>query len=542
VNDAVKCDRAACTATIPSTRTHLRIVVIDLVAEGDRPSLFGRVMNANQASVMPQVIAVWCEELGHNVRYEVFTGTEDLLGAIVPGVDVVFVSAFTYAALTAYSLSARARKVGAVTVLGGPHARCYPEDASQYFDYVLGLTDKPLIQQVLSDRAQARAGGLMLSAVRQPTVLPTLQQRWKFVEATLRKAIGLKIVPMIGSMGCPYTCSFCIDANIEYQPLPFEQVENDLKFAASRMPNPVIGWHDPNFGIRFDDYMSTIERASAARPMRHVAETSLSLLSAPRLARMRAANFVGILPGIESWYEFGNKSKSKAVRGSDRLVQIADHVNLILRHIPFVQTNFVLGLDTDAGEEPFALSRKFIDLVPGAYPAYSLFTAYGRAAPQNLLLQRTGRVLPFPFPFLESTRAMNVRPLHYSWPEFYRQSLALIAYAWSGLRVWRRLRANRGLTTRALNFIRATTTHRMDYHGHVLKLLETDRQFRGYLEGDHQVLPDFYVSQIPKRLGRLQEWLPPGAIHHDSLAYQKSEANRHPECSAPSAGVVLTQM
>lgn len=529
--EAAKSDHAVRMATIPSRRTRLRIVVIDLVAEGGRPSLFGRVMNANQASVMPQVIAVWCEELGHDVRYEVFTGTEDLLGAIVAGVDVVFVSAYTYAALTAYSLSARARKVGAVTVLGGPHARCYPEDASRYFDYVVGLTDKPLLQQVLSDRAQARAGGLMLSAGRQPTCLPTLQQRWKFVEATLRKAPGLKIVPVIGSMGCPYTCSFCIDANIEYQPLPFEQVENDLKFAASRMSNPVIGWHDPNFGIRFDDYMNALERASAVRPMRHVAEMSLSLMSAPHLARMQAANFVGILPGIESWYEFGNKSKSKAVRGLERLAQIADHVNLILRHIPFVQTNFVLGLDTDAGEEPFALSRKFIDLVPGAYPAYSLFTAYGRAAPLNLVLQRTGRVLPFPFPFLESTRAMNVRPLHYSWPEFYRHSLALIAYAWSGARVWRRLRANRGMATRALNFVRATTTHRMGYHARVLKLLETDRQFRGYFEGDHQVLPDFYVSQIPQRLGRLQEWLPPGAIHHDSLAYQKSEASRRPECS-----------
>ncbi|MGH8218864.1 MAG: B12-binding domain-containing radical SAM protein [Steroidobacteraceae bacterium] len=528
-------DHAVSTGPIAPRRTRLRILIVDLVAEGGRPSLFGRVMNANQASVMPQVIAVWCEELGHDVRYEVFTGAEDLLGAIAADVDVLFVSAFTYAALTAYSLSARARKVGAVTILGGPHARCYPEDASRYFDYVLGLTDKALVQRVLGERAPARDFGLMLSADRQPTSLPPLRQRWKFVEATLRKAVGLKIVPMIGSMGCPYTCAFCIDADIEYQPLPFEQVENDLKFAASQMSKPIIGWHDPNFGVRFDDYMSAIERASVVRPMRHIAETSLSLLSAPHLARMRAANFVGILPGIESWYEFGNKSKSKAVHGFDKMALIADHVNLILRHIPFVQTNFVLGLDTDSGEEPFALSRKFIDLVPGAYPAFSLFTAYGRAAPLNLALQRDGRVLPFPFPFLESTRAMNVRPLHYSWPQFYRHSLALIAYAWSGSRVWRRLRANRGFATRTLNFVRATTTHRMAYHGRVLKLLETDLKFRGYFEGDHRVLPDFYLSQIPERLGRLQDWLPAGAIDHDSLAYQKKEAARHAECDAPTA-------
>ena len=32
--------------------------------------------------------------------------------------------------------------IGAITVIGGPHARCYPEDTARYFDYVLGFTDK----------------------------------------------------------------------------------------------------------------------------------------------------------------------------------------------------------------------------------------------------------------------------------------------------------------------------------------------------------------------------------------------------------------
>ena len=57
-------------------------------------------------------------------------------------VDVVFIGAFTEAALLAYSLSNLFRSRGAVTVLGGPHARCYPEDARKYFDYVLGFTDQ----------------------------------------------------------------------------------------------------------------------------------------------------------------------------------------------------------------------------------------------------------------------------------------------------------------------------------------------------------------------------------------------------------------
>ncbi|TAK98056.1 MAG: radical SAM protein [Rhodospirillaceae bacterium] len=501
-----------------------RILILDLVAEGSAPSLFGRMMNANQASVMPQVVATWCEQLGHQVRYECYTGVEDLNDIILHhNADVVFISAYTLSALTAYAISALARAKGAITVLGGPHARCYPEDAGRYFDYVLGFTDKTVIDDLLHDLSPHRPMGRIMSAARQPLELPSLEERWKFVDATLRKAPWFKMVPMIGSMGCPYTCSFCIDATVDYQPLPFAQIESDLRFAATKIRNPMVGWHDPNFGIRFDDYMAVIERAVPNGRMRHVAETSLALLTPSHVQRMEKAGFVGILPGIESWYDYGNKSKSKSVSGMDKVEQVADHINLILRHIPFVQTNFVLGLDSDMGPEPFALSKRFIDLVPGAYPAFSLFTAYGRAASLNLGLQRSGRVLPVPFPFLDSNKAMNVRPLNYTWPEFYQLSLSLLQHAWSGKAVWRRLLANRGTTARGLNFVRAVTTRRVSYHADVLNLLRTDRKFRGYFEADHRTLPEFYESQIPQRLGPLHSWLPTDAATHDAHAYMNSE-------------------
>ncbi|MFQ5697555.1 MAG: hypothetical protein ACE5IL_04635 [Myxococcota bacterium] len=95
------------------------------------------------------------------------------------------------------------RQRGAVTVLGGPHARAYPEDAVKYFDYVLGLTDRALIEEVLKDAAPQRPEGLSLSAARQPRSLPSVRERWKFIEPTLARARILKLVPTIGSMGCP---------------------------------------------------------------------------------------------------------------------------------------------------------------------------------------------------------------------------------------------------------------------------------------------------------------------------------------------------
>src|SRR5713101_5043183 len=97
----------------------LRIGVIDLVTRGPSRALYARVMNANLASIMPQVVAAWCEAEGHEVTFSCYTGFEDLDKELPDSVDLVFIGAFTEAALLAYALSKRFRAKGAVTVLGG---------------------------------------------------------------------------------------------------------------------------------------------------------------------------------------------------------------------------------------------------------------------------------------------------------------------------------------------------------------------------------------------------------------------------------------
>src|SRR5690349_22436719 len=184
----------------------LKIGIIDLVSKGPTNTLWARIMHANLASIMPQVIAVWCEEQGHEVQLICYTGSEKLENELPKDVDVVFICSFTQAALLAYSLSNYFRKKGAVTVLGGPHARCYPNDAIKYFDYVLGFTNKSTIMEVLDNCTPQGAIGKQLSAKQQPSILPGVEERWKFIELTLKKAPFVKMVPMIGSLGCPYTC------------------------------------------------------------------------------------------------------------------------------------------------------------------------------------------------------------------------------------------------------------------------------------------------------------------------------------------------
>ena len=503
----------------------LRIGIIDVVANSPSTSWYARVMRANLAAIMPQVVAVWCEDQGHEVFLAYHSGYQNLIEELPDDLDVVFIGSFTTAAHVAYALSNYHRSKGAVTILGGPHARAYPEESQKYFDYVLGFTDEVLIQDILRDYSQHRPLGICMAAAQQPTSLPGLQRRWKFVERLLREAPLVKVVPMIGSLGCPYTCSFCSDSIVPYQPLDFDVMKEDLRFVRRKMKRPLVGWHDPNFGVRFNDYLGAIEEAVPPGSVEFIAESTLSLLSEKNVKRLKHNGFKAILPGIESWYDMGNKSKTGQAKGLDKVKIVSEQVNMISRYLPYFQGNFVFGLDCDEGDVPFELTRKFLELTPHVFPAYSLLTAFGRSAPLNLEYQRENRVIPFPFYTLNNSGAMNVRPKNYEWTDFYKKLIRIHEFSFSTRTIQRRFSADKGPIPKFVNVLRAVSSEgwgKIKYYKATLSRLENDRKFRDFFEQETSEIPGFFVDQIKTSLGPLAEWLPEGAIEHDAHAYLKS--------------------
>jgi len=500
----------------------LKIGVIDLVSKGPNHSLWGRIMHANLASIMPQVVSTWCEQEGHDVKMICYTGYEDLEKELPKDVNIVFICSFSQAAMLAYALSNYFRSKGIVTVLGGPHSRCYPDDAIKYFDYVAGFTNKAIIREILDDCTPQKPEGKFLSAGSQPAQLPGVIERWKFIEPTLKKAPFLKIVPMIGSVGCPYTCPFCIDSTVRFQPLDFDIIKADLRFLLTKFKKPLIVWHDPNFGIRFNENIEAIASAAPLKSFEFIAESSLSVLTEEHLKAMKKNGFNALLPGIESWFALGNKSRASHIEGEEKVNQISQHVNMMFQYVPYVQTNFVLGLDSDIGADPFELTKRFVDKSPGAFPGYSLLTAFGEAAPLNLEYQREGRVLAFPFHFLNNHSAMNLKPKNYEWVDFYDKVIDLTEYTFSRKALYRRFTATPGFTPRWMNFMRAISSEgygRLRFYREVRKNLIEDHSFRSFFEGETTQLPVFYKNIVQKDLGIWWKWLPEGALQHDPNAY-----------------------
>lgn len=500
----------------------LKIGVIDLVSKGPSNTLWAKIMHANLASIMPQVVAVWCQQEGHEVKMACYTGREDLTKELPKDIDIVFICAFTQSALLAYALSNYFQSRGCLTVLGGPHARCYPDDAAKYFNYVLGFTHKSTISYVLNNYNHQQGLGKYLSVGRQPMELPGVKERWEFIEPILKKAPFIKIVPMLASVGCPYTCSFCIDASVPYQSLNSDIIKEDLRFLLTKFKRPFIVWHDPNFGVRFNENMEAIASVSAAKSFRFIAESSLSILTEDHLKQMNHNGFEALLPGIESWYELGNKSKTSHVYGLDKVRKVSEHINMIFRYVPYVQANFVLGMDSDEGKEPFELTKRFIDLCPAVFPGYSLLSAFGEAAPLNLEYQKANRVLPFPFHFLNNHLAMNIKPQNYEWVDFYDKVIDLTAYSFSKKAIYRRFMAISNLTSKWMNFMRAVSAEgygRLRFYKKVRKRLVEDRSFKAYFEGESRQLPVFYKNIIRNDLGTWWAWLPKGALEHNPNAY-----------------------
>jgi hypothetical protein len=302
-------------------------------------------------------------------------------------------------------------------------------------------------------------------------------------------------------------------------------IKEDLRFLVRNMRRPKVAWYDPNFGVRFDNLMDALEEAVPPGSVRFIAECSLSLLNEENVKRLKRNGFKVVMPGIESWFGYGEKSRTGQKTGVEKVRQVADQVNMIQSYISYVQVNFLYGVDQDEGPEPFELTKKFIDLAPGAYPSYALLTAFGRGAEHNLEYQRGNRVLPFPFHLLRSVLTLNVRPKNYSWTDFYDHMIDLLTYSFSLRSMYRRFRAIKMTVPRWVSLALSLSVGgygKIKYHSEIRRLLDTDSRFRGYFEQETEALPPFFMDRIRKELGPWWRWLPEGALYHDPNAYLKS--------------------
>ena len=490
----------------------MRVAIIDLLSDaplrGWGSRLYGLYFRKQFMAITPQAVAVWCRSLGHEVHYATYYGQKDPLSLIPKDIDVLLVCSYTQCSGLAYALAAIFRRRKVLTVIGGPHARSFPTDCIRFFDIAVKDCDKTLIDDIVNRRFDPPA---IVTSGRTLFDLPSVEERMPEIAVAsfhCGRALMTSMVPMLASTGCPYTCGFCVDWNRQYSALPRERIQADLSYLSRNWPQVVLGYHDPNFAVRFDNMMDIIDSLPEGRRNPYIIESSLSILKEARPPRLSRTNCVYVAPGIESWTDYSNKTGTGAKRGLDKLNGIVAHIKQLSRHVPGVQANFLFGGETDQGDEPVTLTKEFIEQLPQVWPTVNIPTPYG-GTPLYDQLYRERRILsalPFAFyynPYLAIT-LKNYDPITY-----YAHLIDIHEAITSGSMLLRRFNTDAPRVVRFVHSLRTLATRaELRAFRQMHALLRADPEFSAFHEGRSDNLPELYHKLLEQRLGRYAELFP----------------------------------
>jgi radical SAM superfamily enzyme YgiQ (UPF0313 family) len=477
-------------------------LIMDTVSRNWVNSLYAAHFRRQFYGIVPQAVSVWCRELGHQVFYTTYYGQKDPKSLLPNDLDVVFISAFTQASALAYALAKLYCMEKTLTVIGGPHAKSFPEDCLRFFDIVVKECDKDLIDKILRKEFDPPS---IVSTDQPLTDLPTVEERMpEIAKAAFSggKPTLTSFVPILTSVGCPYHCDFCMDWNNKYISLPRERLEADLRFLSRNLPDTLIIYHDPNFAVRFDELMDVFERIPENRRNRYLMQTTLSNLKPSRLQRLRSTKCIFVAPGIESWMNYSNKASVSGKTGREKLEKVIRHFELLRQYFPDLQANFIFGTDADNGNAPVELTKEFIRRLPYVWPAMNIPTPFAGTPffDQLHVENRIIKSLPLSFyyrPFLV------IKLKNYSALEFYEYLIDLYALITSTAMMGKRIFARSAPEIKVIYTVRAFHLRQeLAQLRRVRDMLVKDGEMRAFHEGRSNQLPEFYHQCFEKRLGR----------------------------------------
>jgi radical SAM superfamily enzyme YgiQ (UPF0313 family) len=491
----------------------VRVGILDLLGPpARRPVDLGYqvAITKQYASITPQAISVWCRRQGHETFYATYYGVGKPHRMLPVDLDVVFISCYTQVSHLAYALAKIYRGAGVRTVIGGPHARAFPVDCLRFFDLVVRECDPELIEDIVTGQHDP---GTMISSNRPFDDVPTVEERMPEIRASAffwgRGRLPLSAVPMLASTGCPYSCDFCIDWNSTYRQLPADRLKADLDHLSAHLPGTLVVFHDANFAVRFDEVFATLEAQPPDRRPPYIIESSLTVLRGDRPRRLKDTNCAMVAPGVESWTDYSNKAGVGRTAGAAKVDRVAEHFAQLAENVPYLQANFMFGLDTDEGDAPVELTKRFMDKAPFAFPTINIPVPFG-GTPLHDQLAADGRILtamPFSFyyaPYLVTT-IKNYDPVTY-----YEKLIELYSHAASPQMLQRRLRTT---THRAIAYVHRarTASFRADVRSfrRIVAMLRSDPEFLAFHEGRSSTLPEHYRAIGERMLGRYGELLSP---------------------------------
>jgi radical SAM superfamily enzyme YgiQ (UPF0313 family) len=453
----------------------------------------------------PQAIALWCRQLGHEVYYATYYGQQDPRSLLPDALDVIFIATCTQASPIAYSLAKIFRREKTLTVIGGAHARSFPADCLRFFDIVVQDCDKAMIDEILKGSYDR---GTLATSGRRLEKMPSVEERLPEISIAHFKRgqpTALSWITLLASLGCPYKCDFCIDWDKPYVLFPPERLAADLQFISKHFPGIFVQYHDPNFGVKFDQIMEILMQIPKTNRNPYIMGCSLSILNRKRMQKLKETNCAFTLIGLESWANYSNKAGLGSIEGQKKLEKIVVHLRELYHYVKSLQVTLLFGTDVDRGDEPVELTKKLIRILPSIWPVVNIPIPFGGTPlfERYLAEDRILKSMPFSFyctPYLTTTLA-NYNPLKY-----YEKWVEINKVAISGKLLVRRISTSKNQLQKLAHLIRSFAVWEQFFQmRRIRNLLRTDSKFRAFHEGRSNRLPEYYRRIYKKRLGSYAE-------------------------------------
>jgi radical SAM superfamily enzyme YgiQ (UPF0313 family) len=491
----------------------MRVGVLEILSLPSRNianSAFNSVLVKQYASIMPQVVAVWCRRRGHEVYYASYYGTGSVFSRLPVDLDILFISCHTQASPLAYAISRLCRRRGIRSVIGGPHARAFPIDCLRFFDLVVKSCDDAAISCILDNDYPP---GTIITANSELNDLPSVEERIREIRASsfyrLRHRGPLTMIPLLASTGCPYSCDFCIDWSTRYQYAGKDLLQADLEYISRHCPGVTVAFHDPNFGVRFNESLEAIESLPSGRRPPYIIESSLTVLREDRLRRLKDTNCVCVAPGVESWSDYSNKASAGRCSGEAQLARMIEQFDRIGEYIPYIQANFIFGLDGDSGDSPVELTKEFMTRTPYVWPVVNLPIPFGDTPMQRRLMEEKRILSQMPFAFYYSPYLV-FRLANYTTVEFYEKLIDLLEFLSSADMLRKRVASAPVARVTEVHALRSAAIRgKLIKYRKIIKSLKEDRALRDFHCHGKGRLPQYYEALYDRMLGPYARLLSP---------------------------------
>lgn len=286
--------------------------------------------------IVPDVLKVWAESIGYEVRVSVCKEAEVNLST---DADVVAISVYTQTAPTAYRLSEKLRRRGKVVILGGPHfRRSNHQEAFPRCDVVVNSICEEQWKSLLRDIEK----GKVVPNRRQVRYIEDEEQSFRYPNnfyETFKSQKWYQIPSVPTSIGCPYHCDFCSPY------LQGKYILRDIRTVYNEMAHTkrkLVFICDATFGL-YKKY--TIELMKAIAPLKK------QLLVETALVRLKDKDILNAMAkGGVKWISVGIETlstkltKHGRVDSEENLKRVIDEAH---DRGMLVQGNFIFGLDCD---------------------------------------------------------------------------------------------------------------------------------------------------------------------------------------------------